>query len=192
MDPLNQPGFHLAVPMAAVADPVLFVGWGGFPDQRLGLSALGLFAVPLGLGQGLAGSSSVQFGVSVAADWWPADWLAVHAQFGGVLPMESLTAGGPLPMLQARLSLVGNLDFPWLPYLDCRLHSSPVRSGVLVGGYDYFNQPNADIHVGLLFCPSPARGAGGQAGFVVQEDPFSHNAADVGFQSSLVFAVPAR
>jgi hypothetical protein len=192
MDPVNQPGFHAATPVAALADPVAFVGWGGYPAPRLGMSLLGLLAIPLGLGEGLAGTTSVQFGLALAADWWPADWLSVHAQLGGVLPAESLAGAGPLPMLQARLSLVGNLDFPWLPYLDFRLHSSPVLGGILVDGQDYFNLPNSDIHFGLLFCPEPARGAGSHTGFAVQEDPFSHNGADVGFQSASALATPAR
>lgn len=172
-----------------VSDPVFGAAFRLLRTPSLALTGRIVAAVPLGLGDGLAGTELPQFGAGLYADWKTPSGVVVNGLLGGMLPLESLIGDErrPYPTLQVRLSSAVPLSRGLLLFLDLNLKSSPVGGYVYAGDIDFFALPNADLFVGLVFAGPEKRDSGSYGAFSVQEDPISHNSADIGFLGTWAF-----
>jgi hypothetical protein len=187
LDTFNGFGFHRDQPVWMLADPVLALTYNLLDLTDLGLQFVTQLSLPLGLGAGLTGSDLPVLTEGVYVDAWPAWWLGLHAAIGVILPGEILRSPGASAMFQARLAVVGNFGWDILPYVEFTYQSSPIQTDIYEGDSDYFARPNSDLYFGIIIAWPEARQRGDYGAFTIQEDPFTHNGADVTFQGSGAF-----
>lgn len=184
-------GFDLRMDSSAllVADPVFGVGLGLAKTDRTTLTGRLLAALPLGLGAGLSGAELPQLGAALYAGWMPHSRITVNASVGGVLPLESFgwTASKPYPTAHARASILAEAAPGFFLLADFNFRTSPISSTIRYDGVDFYAMPNADLLIAFVFTGRKEKERGLFGSFSFQEDPFSHNAADIGFKGSGAF-----
>jgi hypothetical protein len=189
LDTANGYSYHLNEARWLAADPVFVLGYSPWQAADGALQLIGQLSLPLSRGAGITGSPLPVLGLGLYGDWWPANWLGIHSAAGVILPAEALQARGPLPMYQARLALIGNFGGDVLPFVEFTFQSSPIQSGLMDAAGDYFARPNSDLYFGIVIAGPDARKAGNFGAVTIQEDPFTHNSADVSFQGTGAFSI---